>query len=414
MMGGEVQCVLDGVELTHAVHSAVEAYASHILGFASALVQHRSVTGHEEQVAREVEKVLRQLGYDEVFVDRLGNVVGRMGVGACCLLLDSHMDTVDVIDGAQWGTDPFGGEIRDGRLWGRGSVDMKGALACAVYAGAIAKQLGLLDGVTLYVVGSVMEEEYDGEALKCLIEELEMNPHAAVMCEATSLDIGRGHRGRALIEVTVQGKSAHGSQPELGINPVYGLRGVIERVAELAQRLPGGADHGSIAVTGLSCVTASTNSVPESASLLLDRRLSVGEDYDCLNQEMEHLLEGIDGSWRICDIPGTTWRGEPITLHSFLPAWEVEADCPLVQAAAGACRNVLGREVERIKLGCSTNAVATAGLLHIPTIVLGPGDLKYAHGKDEFCPVDQLLQACEIYVQLCANLGDVQTHLDRA
>ena len=386
------------------IPAAVDAWKNDLIAFASEMIRIPSITGDEGRVAHRVKQEMRRLGYDKVWIDRLGNVVGRMGDGPYILLMDSHMDTVDVIDAETWKTNPYGGDVIEGRLYGRGSVDMKGPLAASVYAGVIAKQLGLLEGKTLYVSASVMEEDYDGQAVHCLLEEHHIFPDAVVICEATELQIGCGHRGRALVEVTVNGKSCHGSQPELGINPVYGLERVIRRIENLSQKLPGGPEGGSVAITGISCVTASANSVPQSASLVLDRRLSILEDYAYLCQEMEGLLGGENGEWRICDIPGTSWRKEAITLHSFLPAWEIDRKSDLVRAAEQSCRDILGCESECVKLGYSTNAVVTAGTFRIPTIVLGPGNTKCAHMKDEFCPIDQLLQACGIYAALCGNL----------
>ena len=384
---------------------AVAAKKHELIAFAAEMIRLPSVTGAEGPVAERIQEEMRRLDYDEVWIDRLGNVVGRIGNGPCVLFMDSHMDTVDVIDAQAWKQDPYGGNVVEGKLYGRGAVDMKGPLAAAVYAGAIAKQLGLLEGKTLYISASVMEEDYDGQAVRCLLEEHHISPDAVVICEATELQIGCGHRGRALIEVTVYGKSCHGSRPELGVNPVYSLERVIRRINQLSQNLPGGPEGGSVAITGISCVTASANSVPQSASLVLDRRLSIREDYSYLCQEMDALLDGEDGQWKICDIPGITWRQEPITLHSFLPAWEINESNSLVRAARKSCRDILGCETKSVKLGYSTNAVITAGTLHIPTIVLGPGSTACAHMKDEFCPVEQMLQACGIYAALCQNLG---------
>ncbi len=373
-----------------------------ILEFAADMVRCPSMTGEEGEMAKLVAGKMKQLGYDEVKTDRMGNVIGRAGNGPDRIMFDSHMDTVGVIDEEDWSVDPFGGEMREGRLFGRGSVDMKGALAASIYAAAIARELGLLSEKSIFITASVMEEDYDGQAVRYLLEEEHLNPEAVVICEATELSIGYGHRGRALLQITARGQSVHGSCPELGVNPVYSLSRIIDRVEQLAEKLPGGPEGGSVAVTGLSCVTASANSVPESATITLDRRLSLEEDESYISREMEELIREEDAFWEITDIPGTSWRGEPILLHSFLPAWEIAADSVLVQCAKTACEAVTGKRASLEKMGFSTNAVTTAGIYKIPTVVIGPGSSKTAHMRDEFCPLDEILQACEIYANLCA------------
>ena len=158
------------------MHAAVEAKREEILAFVRELVSIRSVTGQEAPVAAAVEKKLRELGFDDVQTDRTGNVIGSVGTGATTILFDGHMDTVDVIDEDRWTYPPFSGQIADGNMYGRGTVDMKGALAVSIYAAAIARDLGLLDGRKVYVAGSVMEEDYDGVAVHNLLRDLSLRP----------------------------------------------------------------------------------------------------------------------------------------------------------------------------------------------------------------------------------------------
>jgi acetylornithine deacetylase/succinyl-diaminopimelate desuccinylase-like protein len=111
------------------------------------------------------------LGYDEVIVDAMGNVLGRIGNGPVRMLFDAHVDTVEVPDAELWAIPPFSGAITNGRLHGRGSVDMKSAAAAAVYAGVPARDSGFTEGTTVYVSCTVMEEDCDGENLKHLFRE---------------------------------------------------------------------------------------------------------------------------------------------------------------------------------------------------------------------------------------------------
>src|SRR5690606_9609618 len=114
-----------------------------IIELAQSLIRIKSLPGDEEAAIRLAAQQMAALGYDEVAIDTMGNVVGRIGSGGTTILLDAHVDTVAVNDAAAWAIPPFSGEVKNGRLHGRGSVDMKSAAAAAVYAGHIAKQRGL-------------------------------------------------------------------------------------------------------------------------------------------------------------------------------------------------------------------------------------------------------------------------------
>ena len=134
-----------------------------LIEFTQNLVRLKSYSGHEEEIIRFVEKKMIALGYDEVIIDSMGNLLGRIGDGDRSILFDSHVDTVEVKDEYQWNVPPFSGEIIEGRLYGRGAVDMKSSVAASIYAGALAKQQGFISGNTIYVSCTVFEEDCDGE-----------------------------------------------------------------------------------------------------------------------------------------------------------------------------------------------------------------------------------------------------------
>lgn len=178
------------------IASAVGAIQSEVIDFARNLVRTKSYSGEEEDVIRLIAKAMRRLGYDEIVIDAMGNVAGRIGRGEKTLLLDAHVDTVAVNDGCEWRHDPFGGVIEGGKLYGRGAADMKSAAAAAVYAGALAKKLGAVSGKSVYVSCTVMEEDCDGENLKHLFRELSLKPDHVVICEPSSNQIALATRAR--------------------------------------------------------------------------------------------------------------------------------------------------------------------------------------------------------------------------
>jgi len=169
---------------------------------------------------RRVAAEMRKVGFDEVKVDPFGNVLGRIGSGPRVVAFDAHLDTVDVGDREQWTCDPFGGEVREGCLYGRGAVDQKAGMAAMVYAGQAIRQLNLAPDCQVWMVGSVLEEDCDGLCWHYILDEKVLAPEIVVSTEPTSLRIHRGQRGRMNIMVEVTGRSSHGSMPHLGENAI--------------------------------------------------------------------------------------------------------------------------------------------------------------------------------------------------
>ncbi len=176
-----------------------------LIAFTQDLVRIKSYSGQEEEVIRFIEQKMRDLGYDEVRVDSMGNVIGRIGEGGKSILFDSHVDTVEVNDEQEWKFPPFSAEIVNGRLYGRGSVDMKASVAATIYAGAMAKKQGLTRGKTVYVSCTVFEEDCDGENLKHLFKELNLQPDFVVICEPSNNQIALGHKGKLQVSVRTRG-----------------------------------------------------------------------------------------------------------------------------------------------------------------------------------------------------------------
>ena len=125
------------------IKSAIIKIKSELIEFAQELIKIKSYSGDEQEIIKHINEKMNLLDYDEVIIDAMGNIVGRIGNGETIIMLDSHIDTVEVNDVSEWTHDPFGGHIEDGRLHGRGSVDMKSAAAASIFAGAVAKKMGL-------------------------------------------------------------------------------------------------------------------------------------------------------------------------------------------------------------------------------------------------------------------------------
>jgi len=377
--------------------------------FAQRLVQIPSLSGQEGDLAKALAAELDAVGCDDVRIDELGNVVCRLGTGdGPILLLEGHMDTVDVSNPDSWERPPFGGDISAGVLYGRGAADMKGGLAAMTYAlKALASAKAELRG-TCYLVGVVQEEPCEGMAIQHVLETNSLRPDWVVLGEPTNLQIARGHRGRIALEITVRGRASHASMPDQGVNAIYQAARVVVGVELLAAQL--GEDsflgRGSIAVTDIRSTAGSRNAVPDACTLYLDRRLTGGETEAKAIAELRSIVsrEGVDASIRVDAYQGTTYTGAEVQARQEYAAWVTPANHPLVTTASTVVERTLGYLPRVTRWDFSTDGVYTAGVAGLPTIGFGPGEERYAHTSQEQVKVRDLQAAAQVYVELAKRL----------
>jgi putative selenium metabolism hydrolase len=376
-----------------------------LLSFVQRAIQTRSYSDEEGKFANLIKAEMEKLGFDEAFIDSTGNVIGRIGNGSKIIHFDSHMDTVQVNDPDNWQVQPFSGEIVDGYVWGRGSVDMKSALCASVYAAALARELGYTKDKTIYVTGTVCEEYCDGENLKHLYQELSLKPDYCIICEPSDNIITLGHKGKAQIRITTHGVSAHGSAPEKGVNAVYEMAEIISRVDALNKSLyKENAAHGTVVLSDISCISASLNAVPSECSIYLDRRLMVGETLDQVKEEMDHLIIGKNATWKVGTLYHTSWQGKKLEYEPMHNPWKIEKDHVLTQSLIQAYKSVYSHDPEKFDFwDFGTNGI-TPVAMGIPTIGFGPGEYKLAHMTNEKCAVNKIQEACQVYCQLIKEL----------
>ena len=196
------------------VHRLAERYTPNMVGFLRDMIAIPSESCGEGEVVARVAGEMRRLGFDQVRVDGLGNLLGRVGTGPVVVAIDGHLDTVGVGDPTTWRRDPFAGEERDGVVYGRGASDQEAGIAAAVYGAVILREAGLGRDCQVWVTGTVMEEDCDGLCWQYILREGVLKPDVVVITEPTDLGVYRGHRGRMEVEVRTQGLSCHGSAPQ--------------------------------------------------------------------------------------------------------------------------------------------------------------------------------------------------------
>lgn len=372
-----------------------------LIEFTQSLVRIKSVSGQEEEIVKFVEKKMNALGYDEVIIDSMGNVVGRIGNGEKAIMFDSHIDTVEVKDEEKWDVPPFSGNIVDGSLYGRGSVDMKSGAAASIYAGAIAKKLGFDSGKAIYVSCSVFEEDCDGENLKHLFKELNLKPNYMIICEPSDNKIALGHKGKAQISIKTHGISAHGSAPEKGINAIYEMAEIIQRVEKSnVELMKKDGPRGTLVMSRISSTSASLNAVPSECEVYLDRRMVPGETEDAIKKEMVQIIKGKNATWEIGTLYRKSWTGMDIKYEPFHLAWKIDLNHELTKTCIAAYNENFGNNrAEYDFWDFSTNAVTPVSM-GIPTIGFGPGEYKLAHMHNEHCKVNQIIDACSFYTRI--------------
>ena len=375
------------------------------IDLAQQLVQIPGLSGAEGDVADRVEDAMNALGFRDVFRDELGNVVGFVGPQAekTALLFDAHMDVVPAA--GEWRMDPFGGEIVDGRLYGRGSTDMKGGLAAVICGAAAAAKSGRLSR-QVAVSATVLEETLECVALGAVVESVK--PEQVVICEPSNLAIILGQKGRAEILLTVEGIPAHAAFPASGKNPILLAAKALDALEKI--ELPQDPFIGKAILVATDIISdpyPSISLIPPKVTVRFDRRILPGETEEIILEQIIRTLKSIDDrafSVSVTRDSVQAYTGKVIEAPRLFEAWKMERDIPLVKAAEAGV-TAAGIEPRFGSWGFCTNGSGTAGKRKIPTIGLGPGVEDDAHIADESISVEEIRKAKIVYEHLVLSLA---------
>jgi succinyl-diaminopimelate desuccinylase len=363
----------------------------------------------EAAVAAYVERWLRREGF-EVEVHEVApgrpNVLAWVGqANGPSLLLEGHTDVVTEGNAAEWRHAPFGADLVDGRIYGRGSADMKSGLAAAMIAAAALKRSGARLGGRL-VVGALVDEEGDMIGAKHLCTTaLGRALTAAIICEPEQNELCLEQRGVVWARVTARGRMAHGAMPEAGVNPISALGALLREVPALERqlrRLCRRSPHLRPPTVTPTIVQAPAQGVPQSnvipsvAQATLDVRLTPGPDGDAVAKEIDVACQ------RAMDaVPGATVEWQAI--NGFRLATRVERSEPLVRAMVRGVRQATGRAPRFGGVPGSTDGTILRMTLGIPIVTCGPGNRLIPHQVDEHVEVRELVDAAKIYVASALN-----------
>jgi putative selenium metabolism hydrolase len=379
------------------------SHTPEIISFLQQLIRQPSLSGRESGAARVVKAKMESMDFDDVWIDAYGSVVGiRSGTSpGPQLLFDAHMDVVPVTNPDSWRYPPFGGEVHDGRVWGRGATDIKGGLAAMIIA------LGRLRrdafSGTLILSASIGEEQIEGLAMKPIVAA--SRPDFVIISEPTSCQIAAAQKGRTEFWIDIEGRPAHTSRPELGDNAIYRAMPIISALRNLKMPTDPVLSSGVMELIEIQsnpfpgeCI------VPYGCHLRYDRRLVSGETQASIRVEIEQALLAID-QWKMAfqSTPLRTYTGIDLNNDCFYPGWVLDSASPWLAKARQALHSV-GLPDAPLAVPYCTHASYTAGIAKIPTIIFGPSTIELAHVTDESIEIEELEKAADGFTALAQHL----------
>lgn len=376
------------------------------------LIRNKSYSGEEKNVAEAIKTVFEELGYDDYFIDEYGNIIGHIkgSEEGKKILFDGHIDTVPVPDESKWTHNPYGGEIVDGKIYGRGTSDMKGQLSAMIVAAAcFAEDIKKDFKGDIYVAGVVHEEIFEGIASRKISEAV--NPDYVVIGESSELNLKIGQRGRAEIVIETFGKPAHSANPEKGINAVYKMSKIIEKIQELETPVHPVLGKGILVLTDIkSSPYPGASVVPDYCKATFDRRLLVGETKESVLAPIKAFVEELikeDSELKAevsyAKATEDCYTGSTISGERFFPGWLYEEKDEFVQIAYEGLKSA-GLDPEITQYSFCTNGSHYAGEKGIRTIGFGPSKENLAHTIDEYIELEQLFIGAEGYYGILNSL----------
>lgn len=376
-----------------------------LVGICRELLQNPSYSGEEGNVVKAIKKAMKELKYDDCFVDGYGNVIGHIKgkKPGKRILLDGHVDTVPVPDDSKWRHTPFGGVIEDGKIYGRGASDMKGQVsAMMVSAAYFAEDVDRDFEGDIYVAGVVHEEIFEGVSARMISEAVK--PDYVVIGESSELNLKIGQRGRAEIVIETFGRPAHSANPEKGINAVYKMSKVIEKIQNIECVEHEVLGKGILVLTDIkSSPYPGASVVPDYCKATFDRRLLVGETKESVIEPIQEILDelmknDLELNAKVSYAIGKErcYTGSIIEGERFFPGWLYDEEDEFIQAALKGLRNS-GLDPQISQYSFCTNGSHYAGEKGIKTIGFGPSKENLAHTIDEYMELDQLFKGANGY-----------------
>ena len=374
-----------------------------VVSLTQELIRFQSVNppGNEKPAAEYLAARLRDLGLEAIIEDvepGRANMVARVrGEGDGHLVFTGHLDVVPP-GGQKWKHDPFAAELVDGRIYGRGSADMKGGVAAIATAMAALSAAGFKPKADVILAATCGEEAGMLGAQALAARDSLAGAGHLVVAEPTNLDVFIGEKGVLWVSIRALGRTGHGSMPWLGINAVSYMARLIPRLEAYPfpfdeSELLGGPTISVNMIAGGNKV----NVVPDVCEITIDLRTVPRQDHAGIVEALESLANEVAREFH------PDLRVE-VDVHEDVTSLETDRDDPLVQAMTASARSVRGVDPVVGGVTYGTDGAYLGPGYGIPMVICGPGAQGMAHQPDEYVEVEQLVQAAAIYIDLAQRL----------
>ena len=381
-----------------------DIYKKRVQEVCQRLIRAKSYSGKEQEVVAILKSIFTEYGFTNINVDKYGSITACLmgNRPGKTILMDAHIDTVEVTDAKDWKFGPFDAVSHQGRIYGRGASDMKGALAAMLVGACMFRDNTKGDFAGKIVIsGTVHEECFEGVAAKEVAGNI--MPDAVIIGEATELEIACGQRGRAEIIVETKGKQCHSSKPENGINAVYAMIDVINKINLLEHQTDVHLGKSALALTDIiSSPYPGASVIPDLCRATYDRRTLLNETPESVLTPLQELIEDIGRAY-ISQGSENCYTGETIESMRFFPAWLFDENDWHIAAAAKGIQDA-GMDVSYRTYSFCTNGSYFAGHAGIATLGFGPSCESLAHVRDEYIEITQLQGAVAGYAGILSGL----------
>jgi putative selenium metabolism hydrolase len=422
------------------LNTLAEELKPDMVDFCQRLIRVPALSGEEKGVADLYLAEMKKLGYDRYFRDKWGNVIGIINgtEPGPTIMYNAHLDHVDTGDYSEWGGyDPYGAEIdindmenqdRDGYesvevIHGRAAADVKAGGACQIYSGKIIlklRDMGYPIKGQYMFTGVVLEEPAEQLGMIKMLDdtfrEEGITYDGVISCEATSLKLYLGHRGRVELKVTISGMTSHGSAPWLGINAVNKATKLIDRIEAYMAKSHDTDEHlgdSSIALTIIDCTPGAMCIVPDRCHITYDRRFVPGETFDGCVAEIQKIIDQLsaeDPDFRatveIAAVPRTTYTGLTVTVPNVKEAWKISQDHPFTKAAAAGL-SLINQPVKYGYWDFGTDLSVICGRDKKPAIGYSPMQEFYCHRPIDKVRIDYMVKALAGNVAIFQELSQL-------
>lgn len=406
---------------------AVKELKDEVVEFTQEIVRIPSITGNEEEIAKKFLKKLEEIRVDDAFIDGIGNVVGViLGEGkGPNILLNGHLDIVPTGNVKNWlEYEPFGAEIdKEGNIHGRGAADVKGGLSVQLYTLKLLKTLkekGIsLPGNLIFsaVVYEEAAEMFGMEYLcKTTLPDRKLDFDVVFLCEPTNLNVVIGQRGKVEIIVKTNGKTAHSSTPQLGINALEKMMPLLHKIFnEMNNNM--GSHHllgnGSITVTNLICKPGVLSIIPDECEIYIDRRYLPDEKLEDQLSEFNRIFKEIKkndprfkATVKVREVVERSYTGYEKKVQKVHPPWMTDEKNIYVNKTLLSLKKIgQNPKIGYWKFG--TDGSMSAGLMGIPTIGYSGAEEHYAHTPEELVNIEKMIKSLEGYFAIVCELFNI-------